>query len=63
MRIKRWRTRTKNYTGGGGLDMFPVSTIPAGEPPDGRGTVHGDTLYGRQTQAMPLPPHALKALE
>ncbi len=59
-----WRTRTKNYTGGGGLDMFPVSTIPAGEPLDGRGTVHGDTLYGRQDAGgTPLPPHALKALE
>jgi len=45
-------------TGGGGLDLFPISTIPADTPLNGRGTVHGDTLYWRHDAGgTPLPPH------
>ncbi|WP_369643911.1 hypothetical protein [Acidovorax sp. A79] len=35
-------------TGDGGLDLFPISAIPAGEPLGGRGTAHDDTLHWRQ---------------
>lgn len=45
-------------TGGGGLDLFPISAIPADEPLGGPGTVYGDTLYWRQhAGGQPLPPH------
>ena len=45
-------------TGGGGLDSFSISSIPADEPLGGPGTVYGDTLYWRQhAGGQPLPLH------
>lgn len=45
-------------TGGGGLDLFPISAIPADAPlGGGYHTVHGDTLYWRHDAGgTPLPP-------
>jgi hypothetical protein len=47
-------------TGGGGLDTFAISSIPATEPLGGLGTVHGDTLHYRQDWwTTSLPPHLI----
>lgn len=45
-------------TGGGGLDLFPISAIPADAPLGGYHTVYGDTLYWRHDAGgTPLPQH------
>ena len=44
--------------GGGGLDTFSISSVPASAPLGGLGTVHGDTLHYRAGGwTTPLPPH------